>query len=171
MKVLFCLLCRHFIVNLTLLRKASLPEFANGAGEENLKLSCPAFNRANLEFVNSKKTKKEACCLPNNIIGLLNTSYLHITSNFWSGIHIYKHYEERKGKGTAEKFWLLFLFFAKYFNHLEKDFDTDSTGDYKGFKKSVCLDQANNLKARHFSQIYLFDCHPETLRRRCSVVS
>ena len=79
-KVLFCLLCRHFIVNLTLLRKASLPEFANGAGEENLKLSCPAFNRANLEFVNSKKTKKEVC--RNDVIGLLNTSYLHITCNF-----------------------------------------------------------------------------------------
>ena len=154
-----------------LLRKASLREFANGAGEENLKLSCPAFNRANLEFVNSKKTKKEVCCLPNNVIGLLNTSYLHITCNFWSGIHIYKHYQEREGKGTVERLWLLFLFFAKCFNHLEKDFETGNTGDYEGFKKSVCLDQAKNLKARHFSQSYLFDCHPKTLRRRCLVAS
>ena len=170
-KVLFCLLCRHFFVNLTLLRKASLREFENGAGEENLKLLCPAFKRANLEFVNSKKTKKEVCCFPNNIIGLLSTSHLHITCNVWPGIHIYKHYEEREGKGTVEKFWLLFLFFAKYFNHLEKDFDTDNTGDYKGFKKSVCLDQAKNLKTRHFSQSYLFDCHPKTLKRRCLVVS
>ena len=153
------------------MRKASLQESESGAGKENLILSCPAFNRANLEFVNSKKTEKEVCCLRNDVIGLLNTSYLHITWNFWSGIHIYKHYEEREGKGTVAKLWFLFLFFVKYFNHLEKYFDTDNTGDYKGFKISVCLDQAKNLKTRHFSQSYLFDCHPETLRRRCLVVS
>ena len=48
----------------------------------NLKLACPAFNRANLEFVNLKKTKKEVCCLCNDVIGLLDTSYLYITCNF-----------------------------------------------------------------------------------------
>ena len=47
---------------------------------------------------------------------------------------------------------ILFLFFVEYLNHLEKDFDTDNTGDHKGFKKSVCLDQAKNLNTRHFSQ-------------------
>ena len=70
-------------MNLTLLRKASLREFENGAGKENLKLSCPAFSRANLELVNLKKTKKEVCCLRNDVIGLLDSSYLHITCNFW----------------------------------------------------------------------------------------
>ena len=35
---------------------------------------------------------------------------------------------------------------------MEKDFDTDNAGDHKGFKKSVCLDQAKNLNTRHFSQ-------------------
>ena len=153
------------------MRKASLRESENGAGKENLILSCPAFNRANLEFVNSKKTEKEVCCLRNDVIGLLNTSYLHIAWNFWSGIHIYKHYEEREGKGTVAKLWFLFLFFVKYFNHLEKGLDTDNLGEYKGFKKSLCFDQAKNVKTRHFSQSYLFDCHPETLRRWCLVVS
>ena len=76
-QVLFYLLCRHFFVNLTLLRKASLRKFENGAGIE-------AFNRANLEFVNWKKTKKDVCCLGNYVIGLLNTLYLHITCKFWS---------------------------------------------------------------------------------------
>ena len=79
-QVLLYLLCRYFFVNLTLLRKASLRQFENDTGKENLKLSCPAFNRANLEFINSKKTKKEVC--RNDVIGLLNTSYLHITCNF-----------------------------------------------------------------------------------------
>ena len=67
--------------------------------------------------------------------------------------------------------WVLFLFFDKYFNHLEKDFDTDNTGDYKGFKKLVYLHQASNLKTRHFSQSYLFECHPKTLRWQCFVLS
>ena len=55
-------------------------------------------------------------------------------------------------------------FFVKYLNHLEKDFDTNNTGDYKGFKKSGCLDQAKTLKTRHFLQSYLFECHPKTFR-------
>ena len=152
-------------MSLTLLWKASLlQDFENGARKRNLKLSCPAFNRANLKL-NSKKTKKEVCCLSNDVIGLLNTLYLHITCNFWSRIHIYKQWEEREGKGTVAKLWFLFLFFVKYFNHLEKGLDTDNLGEYKGFKKSLCLDQAKNVKTRHFSQSYLFDCHPETLRR------
>ena len=153
-QVLFYLLCRHFFVNLTLLRKASLWEFENGARKENLKSSCPAFNRANLEFVSSKKTKKEVCFLRNDVISLLNTSHLHITCNFWSGIHIYKHYEEREGKWTAAKLWFLLLFFVKYFNHLEKDFDTDSTGDYKGFKKSACLSSVKQTVLVHFLNIF-----------------
>ena len=56
---LLYLLCRHFFVNLTLLRKISLRKFKNGAGKENLKLPCPVFKRAILELVNSKKTNKE----------------------------------------------------------------------------------------------------------------
>ena len=118
-QVFFYLLCRHFFVNLTLLLKASLREFENGAWKENLKLSCPAFNRGNLEFVNSKKPKEEVCCLSNNVNSLLNTSYLHITCNFCSRIHIFKHCEKREGKRTASNLWFLFLLFVKYFNHLE----------------------------------------------------
>ena len=153
-------------MSLTLLWKASLlQDFENGARKRNLKLSCPAFNRANLKL-NSKKTKKEVCCLSNDVIGLLNTLYLQITTcNFWSRIHIYKHWEEREGKGTVAKLCFLFLLFVKYFNHLEKGLDTDNTGEYKGFKKSLSFDQEKNVKTRHYSQSYLFDCHPETLRR------
>ena len=71
---------------------------------------------------------------------------------------------EREVKRTVANLRGLFLFFVKYFNHLEKDFDTDNTGNYKGFKKSVCLDQAKNLKTRHFLQSFFFECHPESLK-------
>ena len=168
-QALFHLLCRHFFVNLNLLLKASLQEFENGTGKKDLKLSCSAFNRDKLELINSKK--KEVCCLCNEVIGLLDTSYLHITCNFWSGIHIYKHYNKREGKRTAANFWFLLLFLVKYFSPLEKDVHRDNTGDYKVFKKSVYLGQAKNSKTRHFSQSYFCQCHSETLRRRCLVVS
>ena len=78
---------------------------------------------------------------------------------------------EREGKRTVANLRGLFLFFVKYFNHLEKDFDTDNTGNYKGFQKSVCLEQAKNLKTRHFSQSFFFECHPESLKWRCFAVS
>ena len=42
------------------MRKASLREYENGAGKENVKLSSPAFNRANLEFGNSKNEERRS---------------------------------------------------------------------------------------------------------------
>ena len=136
---------------------------------ENLKLSCPAFNRANLEFVNSEKTKKEVCCLRNDVIGLLNTSYLHITLNFWSGIHIYKHYEEREGKGTVANLWFLSLFFVKYFNRLEKDLIQTTQVTIKLLKNQYFLTRQRIWRPGIFHKA-TSECHPETLRRRCLVV-
>ena len=47
--------------------------------------------------------------------------------------------KREKVREQSQTYVFCSFFFVKYFNHLEKDFDTDNVGDYKGFKNQYGL--------------------------------